>query len=138
MGKVLCRDCIHYDNLIHSCARLDREAGDFVSHVFDECWCTTKEGAREMTVAESIRKYGPEWRSYRKMESQTNEEIETRFTYHAPKAGQPAMYTILRNEAKSLAYMIEDMCPESEEKSIAMTKLDEVVMWANAAIARRG
>lgn len=65
------------------------------------------------------------------------DEIETRFTYHPPKAGQPEKYVELRDRAKELAYLIERLCPESREKSLAMTKLDEVVMWANASIARR-
>ncbi len=64
------------------------------------------------------------------------EEIEKRYTYQPPKEGQPARYTALRDKAKELALMINEMCPESREKSTAMTKLDEVVMWANAAIAR--
>ncbi len=64
-------------------------------------------------------------------------EIEIRFTYHAPKAGQRERYEALRDKAKELALLIDASCPESREKSLALTKLDEVIMWANAAIARR-
>ncbi len=64
MSKVMCRDCAHYDHIIHACGRIDREAGDFVSYVFDDCWCTTEEGARAMTPMERYEKYGPEWRAY--------------------------------------------------------------------------
>lgn len=64
------------------------------------------------------------------------EDIEKRFTYHKPKDGQPGKYTEIRNTAKNLALLIDDLCPDSREKSIAMTKLEEAVMWANAAIAR--
>ncbi len=67
----------------------------------------------------------------------TNEEITTRFTYHAPKPGQPEIYVMLRNEARVLASMIRDNTPESREQSLAITALEEAVMWANAAIARR-
>ena len=31
---------------------------------------------------------------------------------------------------------IQGECPESREKSLAFTKLEECIMWANAAIAR--
>lgn len=62
--------------------------------------------------------------------------IENNFTYHAPKPGQPERYEALRNKAKELALLVEEMCPASREKSIAMTKLEEAVMWANASIAR--
>ena len=64
------------------------------------------------------------------------DEIAHRFTYHPPKDGQTAKYEALRNEAKILAIMIEDLCPNSREKSVAFTNLEQAVMWANAAIAR--
>jgi len=66
-----------------------------------------------------------------------NKELETRFSYHAPKPGQPEKYTALRDMVKSLAYMIDALVPESREKALALTHLDEVVMFANAGIARR-
>jgi len=62
--------------------------------------------------------------------------IECAFTYHAPKGTQPARYERMRNEAKSLAYQIDTSCPESREKSLALTYLENAIMWANAAIAR--
>jgi hypothetical protein len=64
-------------------------------------------------------------------------EIQNRFTYHAPKEGQPAIYEELRERAKLMALALDSLCPESRELSLALTKLDEVVFWANAAIARR-
>jgi len=63
-------------------------------------------------------------------------DIEKNFTYHAPKAGQPERYTALREKAKEFAILIDQKCPESREKSLAFTKLEESIMWANAAIAR--
>lgn len=62
--------------------------------------------------------------------------IENNFTYHAPKADQPAKYGDIRDEAKKLAHLINRHCPESREKSVAITHLETAVMWANAAIAR--
>jgi hypothetical protein len=63
-------------------------------------------------------------------------DIERRFTYHPPKVGQRQKYEEIRETAKTFACLICNNCPDSREKSIAMTKLEEVVMWANAAIAR--
>jgi hypothetical protein len=63
-------------------------------------------------------------------------EIEKRFTYHAPKADQPARYEQIRNAARVLASLLNDVCPESREKSLAFTSLEEAIMWANASIAR--
>jgi len=66
----------------------------------------------------------------------TYEELKKRFTYHAPKGDQPARYEQIRLHARDLAERIEIACPKSREKSLAFIKLEEAVMWANAAIAR--
>lgn len=63
------------------------------------------------------------------------DSIENKFSYHAPKGDQPERYEKLRSIAKKLAYEIEELCPDSREKAIAMTKLKESIMWANASIA---
>ena len=63
-------------------------------------------------------------------------DIEKNFTYHPPKPGQPERYGVIRKEAKELATVIDKCCPDSRERSLAFTKLEEAVMWANAAIAR--
>lgn len=65
----------------------------------------------------------------------TTQEIERIFTYHSPKGDQPQRYEQLRNKAKELGLLINDLCPDSREKSIAITKLQEVSMFANASIA---
>ena len=64
-------------------------------------------------------------------------EIEKRFTYHPPKDNQPEKYERLRKAAKDLAYLIAEVCPESKEAHLALTSLQETVMWANASIACR-
>lgn len=66
-----------------------------------------------------------------------NEVIETNFTYHAPSESQVDRYTLLRNKAKELAYAIDERCPSSREKSLALTNLEQAIMWANASIARQ-
>lgn len=58
------------------------------------------------------------------------------YTYHAPKGDQPERYEAIRAKARELAELIEENCPDSREKSLANTKLEETVMWANASIAR--
>lgn len=65
-----------------------------------------------------------------------NEKIEKNFTYHAPKNNQVARYEHVRNRAKVFAYFLLENVPDSEERSIALTRLEEVVFWSNAAIAR--
>ena len=65
-----------------------------------------------------------------------NDLIERNFTYHTPKNDQPDRYQELRDKAKEFAYLIDQLCPNSREKSLAMTKLEESCFWANASIAR--
>lgn len=64
------------------------------------------------------------------------ERIENNFTYHKPVGDQPAKYEELRNAGKALAEHIVALTPASREQSVALTKLEEAIFWANAAIAR--
>ena len=63
-------------------------------------------------------------------------DIDRDYSYHPPKGTQLFRYNGIREAAKYLAAVIEMACPESREKSLSFTKLDECVMWANASIAR--
>ena len=65
-----------------------------------------------------------------------NHEIQHRFTYHQPHGDQPRRYITLRGQGKALAELIDTLVPDSREKSLALTKLEEAIMWANAGIAR--
>lgn len=63
-------------------------------------------------------------------------DLENRFTYHAPKDNQPHKYEMIRDFALNFATLLNSVCPESREKSLAITHLEEVCFWANASIAR--
>ncbi len=65
-----------------------------------------------------------------------NDELERRFTYHAPKGNQTQRYERIRAFAKDFAYMLDQATPKSREQSLALTHLEEAVFWANASIAR--
>lgn len=76
-------------------------------------------------------------KAIRKIPTLSVEEIENRFTYHPPQSDVVKdKYISLRNAGKDLAILINAAVPESREKSLAITKLEEVIMWANAGIAR--
>ena len=64
------------------------------------------------------------------------EDISNRFTCHAPTGDQPYKYEAIRSFAKQFAEQLNILCPESREKSLAITHLEEVCFWANASIAR--
>ena len=58
------------------------------------------------------------------------------FIYHPPKEGQPEKYEFLRLQGCALSQHFNMHCPPSRELSLAQTKLEEAIFWANAAIAR--
>lgn len=64
------------------------------------------------------------------------DDLNRRFTYHAPKGDQPKRYGILRSRALGLAEFIQTLCPPSAERTLALRKVEEASMWANASIAR--
>ena len=62
-------------------------------------------------------------------------DIYSAFTYHAPEENQTALYVEIRDNAKQFAKLIERNCPPSSERTLALRKLQECAMWANASIA---
>jgi hypothetical protein len=65
-----------------------------------------------------------------------DEELSNRFTHHPPFGNQPRRFQAIRSQAHDLGQYIDQNTPDSREKSLALTALEECVMWANAAIAR--
>ena len=64
-------------------------------------------------------------------------DIDTRFDFHAaPDKEKRDRHTSMRLACKKAAESINDQAPDSREKSIAITKLEEAMFWANAAVAR--
>ena len=70
----------------------------------------------------------------------THEELiaalDNRFTYHPPKGDQVERYESIRDDARVFAESVCALAPESRERALFLTKLEEAVMWANASIAR--
>jgi hypothetical protein len=66
-----------------------------------------------------------------------DQELALRFTYHPPRVNQAQRYEQMRTNAYELASFITGNVPDSRERSLALTHLEQAVMWANAAIARR-
>jgi hypothetical protein len=62
--------------------------------------------------------------------------LENNFTYHKPKDDQQSRYVHIREAAHLLAQVIVQNSPMTREQSLALTNLEQAVMWANAAIAR--
>lgn len=80
----------------------------------------------------------PEVSQEQLIQTQLRARIERNFTYHAPKGSQVDIYSELRQRGLALALYIADVLPNCREQAVAITKLEEVIMWANAGIAREG
>jgi len=66
----------------------------------------------------------------------TQAKIEHWFTYHPPKGTQVDDYGEIRKAGKEFARLIVATLPsESPEVHVAVEKIRESVMWANAGIA---
>jgi hypothetical protein len=64
-------------------------------------------------------------------------DINNRFAYHRPATQEVAdTHTLIREELRGVAHFLDSRIPEGREKAVAITKLEEVMFWANAAIAR--
>lgn len=66
----------------------------------------------------------------------TPEDLTRRFTHHPPRT--PATdhaHEALRAAAHGLARVINDLVPASREKTLALTRVEEALMWGNAGIA---
>lgn len=69
----------------------------------------------------------------------TSEEIKNRFAFHpADTRERQEAHEAVRGQLRYAADYLNDLLPEGREKSLAVTKLEEAMFWANAAIARQG
>lgn len=67
----------------------------------------------------------------------TPEDIENRFAFHAANTEEKRdAHTSVRQNCRQLADFLNDRLPEGREKSLAITHLEDVMMWSNAALAR--
>jgi len=67
-----------------------------------------------------------------------NTEIGHRFAYHPANTPERVRaHEGVRDLTGSLATYFAAHLPEGREKALALTKLEEAMFWANAAIARQ-
>lgn len=64
-------------------------------------------------------------------------DIAHRFAFHAATDEEKKLaHGSVRLSCATLGHILNESLPEGREKSTAITKLEEVMFWANAAIAR--
>lgn len=62
-------------------------------------------------------------------------DVDNLFSHHPPFGDQLERYQILTQAAIAYAKLIQELTPESPEQTLAIRKLQEAKMYANAAIA---
>ena len=64
-------------------------------------------------------------------------ELKNRFEYHAPKDDEKRRaHETVRAVCLEAAIRIDDTLEDGREKSLAITKIEEAMFWANAGLAR--
>ena len=62
-------------------------------------------------------------------------EIQNRFGYHRATADSAPKHAKVRTLCENFANELDELIPEGRDKSLALTKLQEGMHWANSAIA---
>ncbi len=63
-----------------------------------------------------------------------HDQIKLSLTNHTPTPEQVEQIEALRVIGKALGFKIEECCPNTRERSLAVTKLEECIMWAVKSI----
>jgi hypothetical protein len=67
----------------------------------------------------------------------TPDEVHNRFTYHPPQSEERKKgHEYVRQSCERLAMSFAGNLPHGRELSLAITKLEEAMFWANASLAR--
>lgn len=65
------------------------------------------------------------------------DDLKHRFDFHpATTEERRDEHTSVRQACLRLAEHLDEKCPDGREKSLAITKIEEVMFWGNAALAR--
>lgn len=70
------------------------------------------------------------------MSAEATNEIERRFSFHKADEAKAQEHDLVRNQVKGIAHYWSGNLPAGRESALAITKLEEAMFWANAAIAR--
>lgn len=63
-------------------------------------------------------------------------DLDWRFEYHKPDGTKVTKHEAIREACRVLAHEIEALCPNGREKALAITHVEEAMLWSNTSIAR--
>ena len=63
-------------------------------------------------------------------------DLAHRFAYHRPGPDKVAAHEAVRARCLELAEFLNANVPDGREKALAITHLEDTMMWSNASIAR--
>ena len=66
----------------------------------------------------------------------TTDDLNNRFAFHPATGVTGDQHAAVRGQCFALAASLVATLPPGRETSLAITALEEVMMWSNAAIAR--
>jgi len=67
--------------------------------------------------------------------STDNKDIHNRLAFHPGNETTIPLHEGIRLKSEALAQHYDKVLPDSREKSLALTNLQQAAMWANASIA---
>lgn len=65
-------------------------------------------------------------------------DLQSRFTYHMIDKSQEDKMKQVRMNLLNVAILIDELSPDSREKSLAITSLETAMFWANSSVSRNG
>jgi len=66
------------------------------------------------------------------------EQVNSLLTFDSPKSGQSEKHEQIAEKAKEFALLVNDLCPDTREKKLALVNIQQSVVMANASLARSG
>jgi hypothetical protein len=68
----------------------------------------------------------------------SDDDLAAMFTYHPPGLSRKVSHERIRQAALAFARTVNKECPDSREKSLAITHIQTASMFANGALAIHG
>lgn len=106
-----------------------------VAHLNHKPWDCRRENLKALCAPCHLR-YDSKHHAETRRKHMKEKQIRNNYAKHEIGETQRHELDGIRHQVRNIALVINDVCPESREQSLALTKLEEAVMWAEAAIAR--